>query len=713
MNNVSIGKRALIVVFSTTLILFSILYIVLDITSMRGYQELEEKNARENLNRVSELLTIKTNSLETICYDWACWDETYEYAGLPNDSYVERNLNSESLLNIDVHMLIISDNRGQVVLTKAIHPVEGTETVVPPELIEYILSKQQLNPLNISWQVSGITQVDNVPFIIASRPILTSQGEGPSAGAITLVHTLDETTINGIAYTAHLNINLLPLDNPDLPANLVSAINTGNSPENTFVETLNRQSIAGYLLVKDIDGNPVLVFKANIPREIYAQGIKTLAWVHIALFFFAVVFFLVFLKVVNSTIVHRITMLNQSVKDVRSDADTSKRISIPGNDEIVSLANNINDMLASIDISAAKLRSQRDFIDRILDNTPNAVLVIDASQQIVLANAAFSSMFVFNTTNLQDIKISSVRGLEPLSEVIQKYLDSRETESRAELQINTGLLNKHLAITFNRMKEDGLFLIVLTDVTAERERQSRLYLTDRLASVGQMASGIAHELNNPLTSIIGLSALLTEENLPETVKEDVSTVYSEAQRAANIVQKMLSFARRHESSKLPVQLNKVITDVLNIRSYDQKLMNVDIECQLDPDLPEIMADYFQMQQIFLNIVINAEQAITEAGNKGKLIITSETDNKMVKVMFADNGPGIPEHMLNRIFDPFFTTKEVGKGTGLGLSVCFGIVAAHNGRIYARSEPNKGATFIVEFPLNSDLTKGAPDDNRMY
>jgi PAS domain S-box-containing protein len=245
------------------------------------------------------------------------------------------------------------------------------------------------------------------------------------------------------------------------------------------------------------------------------------------------------------------------------------------------------------------------------------------------------------------------------------------------------------------------FIGITEDITERKKMEEQLILTDRLASIGELASGIAHELNNPLTGVIGLSQLLVERDLPEDAKEDLKLVYSEAQRAADVVKNLLTFARKHSPAKQLLNLNDVIGKVLELRAYEQRVSNIEVVKCLAPDLPQIMADYFQLQQVFLNIIINTEYFMLEAHNKGTLTITTERAGDIVRASFADDGPGMPKENLLHIFDPFFTTKEVGKGTGLGLSICHGIVTAHGGRIYAESEPGKGATFIVELPIKQE------------
>jgi signal transduction histidine kinase len=163
------------------------------------------------------------------------------------------------------------------------------------------------------------------------------------------------------------------------------------------------------------------------------------------------------------------------------------------------------------------------------------------------------------------------------------------------------------------------------------------------------------------------------------------------------VKNLLTFARKHAPVKQMVNINAIIEKVLGLRAYEQKVNNIQVDTHLDPDLPEVMADYFQLQQVFLNIVINAEHFMIEAHNKGVLTITTSQEGNTIRIVVSDDGPGIADEDLSHVFDPFFTTKEVGKGTGLGLSICHGIVNEHNGRIYAESELDKGATFVVELP----------------
>jgi two-component system NtrC family sensor kinase len=234
----------------------------------------------------------------------------------------------------------------------------------------------------------------------------------------------------------------------------------------------------------------------------------------------------------------------------------------------------------------------------------------------------------------------------------------------------------------------------------EREKglQQELYLSSRLASIGELAAGVAHQINNPLTGILGFSQRLLRKSSDEETSHDLKTIYTEAERAAKIVQNLLTFARRRKSEKEYSNVNDIVQSTLELRAYELKTSNIEVVTDLGPKIPKIMLDFHQMQEVFLNLILNAEQAMTEVNGGGKLIIKTEKNNRFIRITFTDDGPGVPAEHLDKLFDPFFTTKGERGGTGLGLSVCHGIITEHNGRIYAKSKPGKGTTFLVELPI---------------
>ncbi len=242
----------------------------------------------------------------------------------------------------------------------------------------------------------------------------------------------------------------------------------------------------------------------------------------------------------------------------------------------------------------------------------------------------------------------------------------------------------------------------------ERQLQLQLNLSSHLASVGAMAKGVAHEINNPLTSIIGFAELLVQKNIPEDTREVVQIISDNAQRVASIVSRLLTFAHQQKLERTYVNINEIIETTLAIRAYPMETSNIKVTTQLDPELPWTMADDGQLQQVFLNLLINAEMEMKSAHGGGNLVTKTETIENTIRVSITDDGPGIAKENLWHLFDRFFTTKEIGEGTGLGLSICYGIITEHGGRVYAESELGKGATFIVELPIAAeDKEPGQP------
>ncbi len=255
-----------------------------------------------------------------------------------------------------------------------------------------------------------------------------------------------------------------------------------------------------------------------------------------------------------------------------------------------------------------------------------------------------------------------------------------------------------LGLTITSFMRRTIAQPMMKTIAMMEKEQEKLIMQDRLASIGQLVSGVAHELNNPLTSVISFSDLLLQRELPEEIKADLKVVNDEANRAAGIVKNLLTFARKQPQEKQPIDVNEQIQRVLQLRAYDQKVNNIQVDLHLDTHLPLVMGNSSQLQQVFFNLIINAEFFMLQAHGKGTLTITTENAGDFVRVLVADDGPGITKEDMKYLFTPFFTTKEVGKGTGLGLSICQGITAEHGGTIYAKSKFGEGASFIVELPV---------------
>ncbi len=353
----------------------------------------------------------------------------------------------------------------------------------------------------------------------------------------------------------------------------------------------------------------------------------------------------------------------------------------------------------------SELQRQRDFNNKVLNNTQSMILVVDTAGLISYANKRCFEAGGYTQEDLLGRKLVELvppGRRQVLVDALAGTLADNQVDN-LELPVLLGQgRGGQFSVNLSQMRDDAgnvnSIVVVMTDITDAAMLQAQLMHTEKMAAVGQLVSGVAHELNNPLTAVLGFTDLLLESaDISPQAKEDLRVVLQEAQRSKQIVQNLLSFARQMPPRREPLRLSVIVRRTLALRAYDFSSHGVEIVEQLNERVPEIVGDAHQLQQVFLNILNNAYDAVRETGRQGRIEISTASDGRFVEVHFRDNGHGIA--YPDRIFDPFFTTKEVGKGTGLGLSICYGIVREHGGEILCHNNDDGfGATFIVRLPV---------------
>jgi signal transduction histidine kinase len=245
------------------------------------------------------------------------------------------------------------------------------------------------------------------------------------------------------------------------------------------------------------------------------------------------------------------------------------------------------------------------------------------------------------------------------------------------------------------------------DITVEKKLEQQVIQSERLAAMGQMIGGFAHELNNPLTSILGLSEMLQESEGSEQSRKQLAMMHTQARRAADIVKNLMYFSSPPAPGKSRVNVGELVQRTLHLHAYSLRKNNITVDFLPATSLPPVVGDPNQLMQVFLNLILNAEQAIREIREKGTLHIRVGSSGKGVWASFQDDGPGIPPEILPNIFDPFYTTKRPGRGTGLGLSICKAVLKEHGGNVEAAPAPGGGAVFTVTLPLEPGTQKPTP------
>jgi len=331
----------------------------------------------------------------------------------------------------------------------------------------------------------------------------------------------------------------------------------------------------------------------------------------------------------------------------------------------------------------------------LLSSYQQSLAVLKATQQMVflagLAGILLGTLIVWML-------------IQRVTQPLRQLRDSAEAVGRGDfsnrVEVNSSDECGTLAVAFNQMTENIKTSREELEKTVDtlKTTQNQLIQSEKLSGIGEFVAGVAHELNNPLTSVMGFAELLQQMDMPEQSRRYLDVIFKSAKRCQKIVQSLLSFARRHAPERKVLCVNEIVESAVEILQYQMRTSNIEVSTWLDPTLPLTDIDPHQMQQVFLNIINNARQAMEGQQAKGLLRITTESADDCVRITFQDNGPGIPAENLKKIFNPFFTTKEVGKGTGLGLSLCYGIVSEHGGTITPQSTPGEGATFVIRLPV---------------
>src|SRR6266516_1696879 len=329
--------------------------------------------------------------------------------------------------------------------------------------------------------------------------------------------------------------------------------------------------------------------------------------------------------------------------------------------------------------------------EKTVDAISQAICIVDAHGTVRRANRVFADLIQTAVTAIPGrpwIGLLPPAWSDPVARAI-----AEPSASTAEIRAG----ERVLLLTAIPMAESGSAVLVFEDQTERRRLQEQLIQSEKMSAIGQLIAGVAHDLNNPLASVVGFSDFLAETGVPASLEEPLQVIRQEAERAATIVKNLLSFARSQEGERARQPIQQLLESTLVLLRNQLMAHKVEATLDVEPGLPEVEVDANQIKQVFVNLINNACQAIASDAPSGRIWITAKRAQDVIAVSVTDSGPGIPEDVAARVFEPFFTTKPEGEGTGLGLSICQGILKEHGGRLTLEAKPGAGATFIVELP----------------
>lgn len=357
-----------------------------------------------------------------------------------------------------------------------------------------------------------------------------------------------------------------------------------------------------------------------------------------------------------------------------------------------------------------RLHQQQEFARRLIDSFPDLIFVLDNAANFTFVSPRVTEILGFEPEEIMSLELGQRTHIEDrggLRAMYAEILAGRQNFASLEVRVRSKTgdwrrLRCHFSPLFDEMdKIDGV-IISGRDVTDLKRLEEQLIQAEKLAAMGQMLAGVAHELNNPLTAILGVTELLRERlDTDETMQRQLELTHRQARRAARIVQNLLEFSRPASPQKKPLDVNVLVERTLQLQEHSLRRNQITVNFQAHPGLPPVLGDGNQLIQVLLNLVTNAEQAIREVRESGNIEICIILEDGRITVTVQDDGVGIRPEALPRIFDPFYTTKRPGGGTGLGLSICMSIIREHGGNLDAKALPGGGSVFTLTLPVASD------------
>jgi PAS domain S-box-containing protein len=695
----------------TTLVLLGLLaglYAITRRTLLVQFSRLEEEQTRQHLDRVSGAIKNEFDLLNGSARDDSMWDDAYNFVQHPDPDWGDNNFSEDTYQHMRLNVLMYLDAAGDAVFAREFDTVARQRKPARTEIVTALVHlAQSLHPMASEEGTSGILDMPQGPILVAVWPVITSEGKVPPKGTIIMGRWLNAAELEHLGSTINLRFDVLPARNLPTGDPADSAVAHLSGENSVFVSPLSPDQIVGYTLLKDIHGDPSLLLRVSTPRSVYQQGRTTVKFLMLATLVVGIVFTLVNAGLLDRLILSRLIALRNAVASISTTTDLSRRVPAAGNDELAHLGASMNRMLAVFEHSQKHLRTQVQAIEACADG----IAILNENEQFAYMNHAHAAIFGYESPKefigkSWKVLYSEAEALRFEQHIMPRMAREGHWEGEATAQRKDGSSFPQ-QVSLTALAEGGL-ICVCRDLSERRRMEEQLRKKQRLESIGTLAGGIAHDFNNLLTVIIGYGqTLLTKVERDPELRSNVEHIVKSASRAALLTRQLLAFSRRQVLQPRVLDLNTVVRD---LEKMLRPLVRDDIvmTTQCPPHLGSVRADLSQIEQVIMNLVVNARDAMPRGGRltltTANVDRTSETasDREVspgpyVVLSITDTGVGMDPEVLSRIFEPFFTTKEVGKGTGLGLSTVYGIVEQSGGYVVVESKPGKGTEFRIFLP----------------
>jgi PAS domain S-box-containing protein len=688
--------------------LFAVSWFVL----MNGFTNIEEDFVRQNLGRASSALSNELDTLGRTTSEYAAWDQTYAYLKGKNPTYIKTEFPSSTFMQLKVNFVVILDASGRRVFSKSFNLVRLEDAQLPRGIEEHLKPGSLLvNHKDESGKVAGILMLPSGPVLIDSRPVVTSNSEGPIAGTMIMGRLLDSDEIVRLSAMMHMPIEIERLDGSDLRPDFRRAASSISAERPIVTSVFDNPSLAAYEEQKDIYGQPALVLRVLLPRKISEQGHTSLLQFLLLLIAAGLVFGAVTLYLLERAVLSRIATLTDDITNIGASGDLSTRLKVTGEDELAYLGNAINAMLEDLERTQLDRFEGRTRLGVMMEKMPAVLWTTDTEMRFTSVMGA-------------GLEILGLRSNELTGKSLYEYFRTDDPKFVPIAAHRQALTGQNVAYEVEWQKRifdshvqplkgsDGQLLGVIgvaLDITDRKHLADQLRVSQKMQAVGELAGGVAHDFNNLLMIVKGHAEMLLDRIQDSSpARHNLEQIQGATDRAATLTRQLLAFSRKQVLQPKVLDLNDVVAGM--IKMFSRVIgENIDLAFLPGSKLAPVKADPGQMEQVLLNLVVNARDAMPDGGR-----LTIETTNvdvdrvsasqhpameagSYVMLIVSDTGCGMDAGTQARIFEPFFTTKGHGKGTGLGLATVYGVVKQSGGFIWVYSEVDHGTTFKIYLP----------------
>ena len=713
----TLRSKTLLIVTATGVGLLASLQIT-SCTILRGrFAALEKRSVQIDVRRFMQALQAEIKTVDTLAGDWSRWDASYDFMETRSNEYISSNLGNTQLTYNRLDLMLYLDLGGQVIFAKAINHRTGESADVPSSL-DRVPAAYRAILQSPNHGIAGLLPLDEGPLLIAAYPILKSDGTGPPRGTLIMGRWLNEATVASLAASIGRPTRTLRLDDTLIPRELIH--NAYRSPsDDVVIGTVDGNLVAGYAILRDIRDRPVLSCEIVADREIYWQGESSVWLLSLTAGAACLICSGLILLLIERTILRRLAKLGQDIRQIGTGGDFTKRVTVPGHDELAPVAEAVNGMLDTVRISSEDLKASEDRYRSLIANLPVGVCRITATPdaRFITVNPALVRMF--GADSLEDMMMLKPADLcadRQIARQLWEQLERAGHESGVEMPVirkNGSRLWASLSarVVLNNRREPDYVDVLIEDVTERKQAKESLERAKDSAEKASRAkseslANMSHEIRTPLTSILGYADLLMDaDQSPSERLNCLHTIRRNGEHLLNILNDILDLSKIEAGRMVldlvdcsPHELVKEVVLLLRRRAGDKNL-TLDSRC-VGPIPRTIRTDPTRLRQILINLVGNAIKFTRRGGICIETTLLDSPDATDPRLCFSivDTGIGMSPEQLEKLFHPFVqaeasTATQYG-GTGLGLTISKHLAQALGGDITVETTPGQGSTFRV-------------------